>query len=127
MIKETDFSKNFSGYACNFSRATNKVSVKNFPFMNFKDVPLAASDLADFREGFPESKNEGSIFRGEALPSLVKRESPSGVPSPPMSGEKSSGEKSPPPMRGENRVGKNPLPQFPKPITQNPKTPYRKG
>jgi hypothetical protein len=24
-------------------------------------------------------------------------------------------------------VGKNPLPQFPKPITQNPKTPYRKG
>ena len=81
-------------------------------FLDQYAMTLAASDLADYREGFSKSKNEGSIFRGEtfpslewresssgvSLPSLVRRGSPSGVPSPPMSGESPSGVPIPPPI-----------------------------
>ena len=106
----------------------NNFTVMRTVFQGLQNRPMSQKVnfwLKKYRHWQPRT---WPIFQRHSQSSEMRGASLEGKLSPPWRGESHRvGYHSPPSWGEGHRVGYQFLPQFPKPITQNPKTPYSKG
>ena len=126
-LRKPIFSNNFTVMHRVFKGLQNRPKSQKVKLWTIKHIHCRPRTWPIFQRHSQSSEMRGAFLERKLSPPWRGESHRVGYHSPPSWGEGHRVGYHPLQWVGSHRVGYQFLPQFPKPVTQNPKTPYRKG